>query len=224
MTLEDKLGYTFENPGLLRLALTHRSVSSDDPSRNDNERLEFLGDAVLQLVITDLLYESYPHLAEGQMAKVRAAVVSGPALAEIARSIDLGAHIELAQGEERTGGRGKDSILADAVEAILGSVYLDSGIDSAGEIILSLWADRVADRAKSPGIKDYKTRLQEHVARDGRRPVYEVEGSGPDHSRQFRAVVYVDGSRLGSGEGRSKKAAEQSAAQEALASLSPDSR
>ncbi|TDI37749.1 MAG: ribonuclease III [Acidobacteria bacterium] len=224
MTLEDKLGYTFENPGLLRLALTHRSVSSDDPSRNDNERLEFLGDAVLQLVITDLLYESYPHLAEGQMAKVRAAVVSGPALAEIARSIDLGAHIELAQGEERTGGREKDSILADAVEAILGSVYLDSGIDSAGEIILSLWADRVADRAKSPGIKDYKTRLQEHVARDGRRPVYEVEGSGPDHSRQFRAVVYVDGSRLGSGEGRSKKAAEQSAAQEALASLSPDSR
>ncbi|MCH8970810.1 MAG: ribonuclease III [Acidobacteria bacterium] len=224
MTLEDKLGYTFENPGLLRLALTHRSVSSDDPSRNDNERLEFLGDAVLQLVITDLLYESYPHLAEGQMAKVRAAVVSGPALAEIARSIDLGAHIELAQGEERTGGREKDSILADAVEAILGSVYLDSGIDSVGEIILSLWADRVADRAKSPGIKDYKTRLQEHVARDGRRPVYEVEGSGPDHSRQFRAVVYVDGSRLGSGEGRSKKAAEQSAAQEALASLSSDSR
>ena len=224
MTLEDKLGYTFENPGLLRLALTHRSVSSDDPSRNDNERLEFLGDAVLQLVITDLLYESYPHLAEGQMAKVRAAVVSGPALAEIARSIDLGAHIELAQGEERTGGRGKDSILADAVEAILGSVYLDSGIDSVGEIILSLWADRVADRAKSPGIKDYKTRLQEHVARDGRRPVYEVEGSGPDHSRQFRAVVYVDGSRLGSGEGRSKKDAEQSAAQEALASLSSDSR
>ena len=223
MTLEDKLGYTFENPGLLRLALTHRSVSSDDPSRNDNERLEFLGDAVLQLVITDLLYESYPHLAEGQMAKVRAAVVSGPALAEIARSIDLGAHIELAQGEERTGGREKDSILADAVEAILGSVYLDSGIDSVGEIILSLWADRVADRAKSPGIKDYKTRLQEHVARDGRRPVYEVEGSGPDHSRQFRAVVYVDGSRLGSGEGRSKKAAEQSAAQEALASLSSDS-
>ena len=224
MTLEDKLGYTFENPGLLRLALTHRSVSSDDPSRNDNERLEFLGDAVLQLVITDLLYESYPHLAEGQMAKVRAAVVSGSALAEIARSIDLGAHIELAQGEERTGGREKDSILADAVEAILGSVYLDSGIDSVGEIILSLWADRVADRAKSPGIKDYKTRLQEHVARDGRRPVYEVEGSGPDHSRQFRAVVYVDGSRLGSGEGRSKKAAEQSAAQEALASLSSDSR
>ena len=224
MILEDRLGYTFANPDLLRLALTHRSVSSDDPSRNDNERLEFLGDAVLQLVITDLLYESYPHLAEGQMAKVRAAVVSGPALAEIARSIELGTYIELAPGEERTGGRGKDSILSDAVEAILGSVYLDSGIDSAGKLILSLWADRVADRAKSPGIKDYKTRLQEHVARDGKRLVYEVEGSGPDHSRQFDAVVYVDGIRLGSGEGLSKKAAEQSAAEEALASLSEDPR
>ncbi|MEE9179113.1 MAG: ribonuclease III [Acidimicrobiia bacterium] len=224
MTLEDKLRYSFANPELLRLALTHRSVSSEDPSRNDNERLEFLGDAVLQLVITDLLYESYPHLAEGQMAKVRAAVVSGPALAGIARSLDLGLHIELAPGEERTGGREKDSILADGVEAILGAVYLDAGIDAAGEIILSLWSDQVADRAKSPGIKDFKTRLQEHLARDDRRPAYEVEGSGPDHSRHFKATVYVDGTRLGSGEGRSKKAAEQSAAEEALAFLSEGPR
>jgi ribonuclease-3 len=224
MTLEDKLRYSFQNSEMLRLALTHRSVSSEDPSRNDNERLEFLGDAVLQLVITDLLYESYPHLAEGQMAKVRAAVVSGPALAEVARSLDLGMHIELAPGEERTGGREKDSILADGVEAILGAVYLDAGIDAVGEIILSLWSDQVADRAKSPGIKDFKTRLQEHLARDDRRPAYEVEGSGPDHSRHFKATVYVEGTRLGSGEGRSKKAAEQSAAEEALAFLSEGPR
>ncbi len=224
MTLEDKLRYSFANPEMLRLALTHRSVSSEDPSRNDNERLEFLGDAVLQLVITDLLYESYPHLAEGQMAKVRAAVVSGPALAEIARSLDLGLYIELAPGEERTGGREKDSILADGVEAILGAVYLDSGIDAVGEIILSLWSDQVADRAKSPGIRDFKTRLQEYLARDDRKPVYEVEGSGPDHSRHFKATVYVDGTRLGSGEGRSKKAAEQAAAEEALAFLNEGPR
>jgi ribonuclease-3 len=224
MTLEDKLRYSFQNSEMLRLALTHRSVSSEDPSRNDNERLEFLGDAVLQLVITDLLYESYPHLAEGQMAKVRAAVVSGPALAEVARSLDLGMHIELAPGEERTGGREKDSILADGVEAILGAVYLDAGIDAVGEIILSLWSDQVADRAKSPGIKDFKTRLQEHLARDDRRPAYEVEGSGPDHSRHFKATVYVEDTRLGSGEGRSKKAAEQSAAEEALAFLSEGPR
>jgi ribonuclease-3 len=224
MTLEDRLRYTFESPGLLRLALTHRSVSSEDPSRNDNERLEFLGDAVLQMVITDLLYESYPHLAEGQMAKVRASVVSGPTLAEIAREIDLGAHIELAPGEERTGGRGKDSILADAVEAILGSIYLDSGLQAARETVLGLWSERVAERAKSPGIKDYKTRLQEHLARDGKRPVYEVDGSGPDHSREFSAVVFVDGNRVGTGVGRSKKAAEQGAAEVALDSLIQDPR
>jgi ribonuclease-3 len=220
MTLEERLAYTFESPGLLRLALTHRSVSAEDPSRNDNERLEFLGDAVLQMVITDFLFESYPHLAEGQMAKVRASVVSGPTLAEIAREIDLGAYIELAPGEERTGGRGKDSILADAVEAILGSIYLDSGLPAVQETILRLWSERVAERAKSPGIKDYKTRLQELLARDGKRPVYEVEGSGPDHMRDFSAVVFVDGSQVGSGGGRSKKAAEQAAAEMALASLS----
>ena len=222
MTLEERLSYRFEQPGLLQLALTHRSVSSENPSRSDNERLEFLGDAVLQMVITDLLYESYPHLAEGQMAKVRAAVVSGPTLVEIAREIDLGAHVELASGEERTGGRGKDSILADTLEAILGSIYLDSGLPAAQETILTLWSERVAERAKSPGIKDYKTRLQELLARDGKRPVYEVVGRGPDHDREFDAVVHLDGIRLGSGEGRSKKAAEQAAAEVALASLSQD--
>ena len=219
MSLEERLGYSFREPALLRLALTHRSVSADDPARNDNERLEFLGDAVLQLVITDLLYESYPHLAEGQMAKVRAAVVSRPTLAEIARSIDLGSHIELAPGEERTGGRDKDSILADGVEAVLGAVYVDSGLEASRKLIIGLWGDRVADRAKRPGVKDYKTRLQEHLARDGRHPIYEVEGRGPDHDRRFTAVVLIDGEELGSGEGRSKKEAQQASALEALTKL-----
>lgn len=219
MTMSDQLGYRFKDPALLRLALTHRSVSAEDPARNDNERLEFLGDAVLQLVITHLLYASYPHLAEGQMAKVRAAVVSRPAIAEIARAIDIGSDLDLAPGEDRTGGRGKDSILADAVEAVLGAVYLDGGLEEARKVILGLWGDRVADRAKRPGIKDYKTRLQEHLARDGLQPVYEVQGTGPDHDRRFRAVVSVDEKRLGSGEGRSKKEAEQASASEALAAL-----
>lgn len=222
MTFEVRLGYTFKSQDLLRLALTHRSVSAEDPGRNDNERLEFLGDAVLQLVITDLLYESYPHLAEGQMAKVRASVVSRPTLAEIARAIDIGAEIDLAQGEDRTGGRGKDSILADAVEAVLGAVYLDSGLELARKTILGLWGGRVADRARRPGIKDYKTRLQEHLARDGLAPEYKVEGSGPDHDRRFSAVVHVGGRKLGVGEGRSKKEAEQSSASEALTTLKAD--
>lgn len=219
MTLEADLGHTFADPQLLRLALTHRSVSADDPSRPDNERLEFLGDAVLQLVVTDTLYHTYPDLSEGEMAKVRAAVVSRPALAVVARRLDLGSKVELAPGEERTGGRNKDSILADAVEALIGAVYLDAGVESARSVITSHWSDVIAERAKSPGVKDYKTRLQEHLAQDGTRPEYSVEGTGPDHKRTFTAVVQVDGSVLGSGAGRSKKAAEQEAARKALKAL-----
>jgi len=219
MGLEERLQHTFAHPALLRLAMTHRSVTADDPVRNDNERLEFLGDAVLQLVVTDLLYRSYPQLAEGQMAKVRAAVVSRGTLSEIARELGVGDFIELAPSEEATGGRHKDSILADAVEAIIGAVYLDGGMEPASTVVLRLWSSRVAERAKQPGVKDYKTRLQELTARDGHRPEYTVEGSGPDHDRRFSAVVSVDGKEWGTGEGRSKKQAEQAAAQVALESL-----
>ncbi len=222
MSIEQLLGHEFARPELLRLALTHRSVSAEDTSRNDNERLEFLGDAVLQLVVTDLLYDSYPQLAEGQMAKVRAAVVSRGTLAEIARQLGVGRFVELSPSEEATGGRDKDSILADAVEALIGAVYLDGGIGPARSVILALWADRVAERAKRPGVKDYKTRLQELAARDGKRPEYRVEGSGPDHDRRFHAVVVVAGRELGAGEGRSKKQAEQMAASVALDVLSRD--
>ena len=221
MGIEERLQHTFAQPALLRLALTHRSVTADDPARNDNERLEFLGDAVLQMVVTDLLYGSYPQLAEGQMAKVRAAVVSRGALSEIARELGLGEFIELAPSEEATGGRDKDSILADAVEAIIGAVYLDGGMEPASGVVLRLWSSRVAERAKQPGVKDYKTRLQELTARNGHRPEYRVEGSGPDHDRRFSAVVSVDGKEWGTGEGRSKKQAEQAAAQVALERLSP---
>jgi ribonuclease-3 len=224
MTLERSLGYTFQQPTLLRLALTHRSVSSEEPSRNDNERLEFLGDAVLQLVITDLLYATYPHLAEGQMAKVRAAVVSRGSLSETARDMALGQHIELSPSEEATGGRDKDSILADAMEALIGAVYLDGGLEPARHMVLALWSDRVADRSRQPGIKDYKTRLQELAARAGHRPVYNVVGTGPDHDRRFSAVVAVDGIDYGAGEGRSKKEAEQAAAQVALEALNRGQR
>lgn len=224
MSLEDRIGHSFSDPALLRLALTHRSVSSDDPARNDNERLEFLGDAVLQLVVTDLLYESYPQLAEGQMAKVRAAVVSRDTLAEVARSLDLGAYVELAPSEEATGGREKVSILADTAEAVIGAIYLDGGLEPARRVVLDLWTEKVAERSREPGVKDYKTRLQELVARDGARPVYEVVGTGPDHDRRFTARVTVDGKEYGTGEGRSKKEAEQEAAAMALESLSPGSR
>lgn len=224
MSFGERLGYVFSEPALLRLALTHRSVSSADPGRKDNERLEFLGDAVLQLVVTDLLYEAFPQLAEGQMAKVRAAVVSRDALAEVALFLEIGAQIDLAPSEEATGGREKASILADAVEAVIGAIYLDGGLEPARSTIVELWADRVAERAKQPGVKDYKTRLQELAARDGSRPVYTVDGTGPDHDRRFRALVTVNGTECGSGEGRSKKEAEQAAARQAIETLNRGSR
>ena len=223
-SLEDRLGYTFVDPALLRLSLTHRSVSSEDPARNDNERLEFLGDSVLQLVITGRLYEEFPQLPEGKMAKVRAALVSRDSLADVARSIDLGAYIELAAAEENTGGRGKDSIVADALEAIIGAVYLDGDLDSVSVVINRLWGDRIAERAKRPGVKDYKTRLQEVLAKDGLRPEYETDGTGPDHAQMFTASVAMNGKKLGEGSGRSKKEAEQGAARYALDRLSQDSR
>ena len=220
MSLESRLGYEFADQTLLRLALTHRSVSSEDSSRADNERLEFLGDAVLQLVVTDHIYRSYAELPEGQLAKVRAAVVSRVALSDVARALGLGEYLELAPSEDATGGRDKDSILADAVEAVIGAVYLDAGLAEAAALILRLWADRIEERAKRPGVKDYKTRLQEVLARQGTRPHYRVEGTGPDHDRWFTATVSVNGSVAGTGEGRSKKAAEQVAASQALQSLS----
>lgn len=218
--LEERLGHRFQRADLLALALTHRSVSADDPSRADNERLEFLGDAVLQLVITDLLYRHYPDLAEGKLAKVRASVVSRPLLAEIARRLDMGPHVELAPGEERTGGRSKDSILADALEAVIGAVYLDAGLEVTYRLVERLFGDHVAERSKRPGVRDYKTRLQEILAQTGQRPVYLVTGEGPDHARRFSAVVTVGARHLGSGEGRSKKQAEQAAAREAIEALS----
>ena len=222
MSLEKGLGYEFSDRDLLRMALTHRSVSSEDSSRADNERLEFLGDAVLQLVVTDYIYRSYVSLPEGQLAKVRAAVVSRATLSDVARGLGLGDYLDLAPSEDATGGRDKDSILADAVEAIIGAVYLEAGLDEAAALILRLWADRIEERAKRPGVKDYKTRLQEVLAQSGTRPYYRVDGAGPDHDRWFTATVSINGSVAGTGEGRSKKAAEQAAASRALERLNPD--
>lgn len=224
MALEEELGYTFTNRSLLGLALTHRSVSADDPSKKDNERLEFLGDAVLQLAVTAYIYDAFPDLHEGNLAKIRAGLVSRPILADVARSIGLAQHIELTSAEERTGGREKDSIMADALEAVIGAVFVDSGLVPATDVVLRLWGSRIDERARRPGLKDYKTRLQEVLAKDGRLPVYESEGTGPDHEQTFTASVGVDGVVLGTGSGRSKKEAEQGAAEEALSILIEGSR
>lgn len=216
--LEETLGYTFVNGSLLTLALTHRSLEAEDEQEFSNERLEFLGDAVLGLVIADELLASWD-MDEGAMAKVRAAVVSEAALAGVARQLGLGDHLRLGKGEQTSGGRDKSSILADALEAVIGAVFLDGGFDPARSFILGNWEDLVAERALAPGERDYKTRLQEVSARRGAVPEYSVGGIGPDHAREFTASVLVDGSTLGRGTGSSKKRAEQEAARQALTAL-----
>jgi ribonuclease-3 len=181
-----------------------------------NERLEFLGDAVLGLVVTDHIYRTYPDLPEGELAKVRASVVSAAALSEVAIELRLGECMLLGKGEDGSGGREKPSILADALEAIFGSLYLAAGWDAARRLILGLLGERIAEASVGPGGQDYKTRLQELVTRHFTElPRYHVTDEGPDHAKRFFAEVAVGGEVRGRGEGRSKKQAEAAAARSA---------
>ena len=216
--LEELLGYEFADEALLAQALAHRSWSSE-ADMPDNERLEFLGDAVLQLAVTRSLFLDYPELPEGQLAKVRAAVVDEPTLAEAARRLELGDHIRLGRGEDASGGRDKDSILSDAYEALLGAVYLEAGYERAAALVMEQLGDVIAARAHAPGRADYKTRLQERLAAAGTRPEYRSVGEGPDHDRTFTTTVFIEGRPRGRGRGGSKKASEQAAARAALAGL-----
>ncbi len=188
-----------------------------------NERLEFLGDSVLGLVVTDYIYTNYPDLAEGQLAKLRASVVNTSTLAELAANYGVGEHLRLGRGENQSGGRHKESILADACEALLGAIYIDGGFEVARDIVMGIALPAIVAAAERPGHKDYKTQLQELTARESMgTPVYEIDESGPDHDKTFVATTLVDGTVLGQGVGSSKKRAEQVAAQtayEAVTSL-----
>jgi ribonuclease III len=222
--LERALGVRFRDPSLLESALIHRSHAFERGSDVTNERLEFLGDAVLGLVVTEMAYRSFPHLPEGELAKLRAAMVNMAMLAEVARELDLGRELRLGKGEEQSGGREKASILSDCLEAVLGAVYLDHGHEVAESLVQRLFGPRIAAYARGEGARDYKTLLQELAAQDlGRLPEYRVQESGPDHQKEFTARVYLEGSELGSGSGRSKKEAEQKAAREAHARLTDQS-
>ncbi|MYB03399.1 MAG: ribonuclease III [Acidimicrobiaceae bacterium] len=215
----DRLGHRFNDPALLELALTHRSWCAEHSGSSSNERLEFLGDAVLSLVVTGRLYERFGDWAEGDLAKARASLVNSATLAEVGRSVGLGEQLRLGRGEHVSGGRAKPSILADAVEAVIGAVYLDGGIGAADDAVGRLLGDRLDAVASSPGHADFKTRLQELAARLGLDPPsYEVTTSGPAHHRRFRAEVWA-GDEAGVGAGSTKKDAEQRAAEVAYASL-----
>lgn len=218
--LERRLGRCFARRELMVLSLSHRSWCAETPGSQSNERLEFLGDAVLGLVVTDFIFRNYPDLPEGDLAKLRAAVVSSDALAEVAGELGVGAALSLGKGEDASGGREKPSILADAMEAIIGATYLDGGLAAARDLVLRLLGARIREAATGPGGQDFKTRLQELVARRGQEtPVYAVRDEGPDHAKRFFAAVRVGEAEVGRGEGRSKKQAEQAAARQAWTAL-----
>jgi ribonuclease-3 len=205
-------------------AVTHRSYAYENGGLPTNERLEFLGDSVLGLVVTEELYRRHPELPEGQLAKLRAAVVNSRALAEVARGLDVGRYLRLGRGEEASGGRDKSSILADALEALLGAVYIARGIEPTRERILTLFAPLLEVAAHLGAGLDWKTSLQELAAsRSLGVPEYVVTESGPDHAKAFHATAVVAGNSAGEGDGRSKKEAEQRAAEQAWTSLSPGS-
>jgi ribonuclease III len=201
----------------------HRSYAYENGGLPTNERLEFLGDSVLGLIVTDTLFRSYPDLPEGQLAKLRAAVVNMRALAGVARGLDLGAYVRLGKGEEGTGGRDKSSILADTLEAVIGAVYLDRGLTVADGLVHRLFDPVIARSARLGAGLDWKTSLQELTAAQVLGvPDYQVEESGPDHMKSFRAVVRIGGRELGTGSGHSKKEAEQQAAEAAWRAITAE--
>jgi len=221
--LEQRLGYTFDDQTLLRRAMSHRSWVAESDEVISNERLEFLGDAVLGWVIADLVYRRFADLAEGALTDLRKSVVNATALAEVAVEMRLGDHLLLGRGEDAAGGRQKVSILSDAIEAVFGAVYLDGGSAAAFDLIERLFLSRLEDAVGTLDRLDFKSTLQELTAQRGlASPDYDVSSTGPDHDKSFTARVLVGGELVGEGTGRSKKAAEQAAAGDAFARLTID--
>ncbi|MBR5471614.1 MAG: ribonuclease III [Oscillibacter sp.] len=225
--LEKKLNYTFRNPALLEEALSHSSYANEHRGAglHSNERLEFLGDSVLGFVTAEFLFVRHPDLPEGDLTRIRAALVCEQSLYEVAGKLDLGRHLKLGRGEEAGGGRERMSILADAVEAVFAAVYLDGGIAAASQLIHRVLLDAEREADVEERRKDYKTALQEQVQRKaGQELTYCMIGEqGPDHAKIFSAEVRLNGVPVGSGSGRSKKEAEQAAAKAALAALKKES-
>ena len=216
---ENKIGYTFKNKELLHEALSHSSYANENKhhGRHSNERLEFLGDSVLSIVVSEHLFTHFKHLPEGELTKIRASLVCEKALFEFSKKIDLGQHLLLGKGEENSGGRERPSIVSDAFEAVIAAIFLDGGMEAAEKYVLSfIPKDLDANSAKS--LQDYKTMLQEIIQRNPEERVEYVlaDQIGPDHDRKFVVNVCLNSNVIGTGEGHSKKQAEQAAAKEAL--------
>ena len=220
--LQEKIGYTFRDPQLLNKALTHKShVNENSQSLKDNERFEFLGDSVLDLIVSGYMIKAFPDFAEGTLSKIRAAVVNESCLAGLAREIDLGKYLLLGKGEESSGGREKNSLLANAYEAVAGAVYHDSNLEEALNIFLPILEKEISKYANTARFRDYKSDLQEYTQTHFNCvPSYKVVNEkGPDHAKEFEVVVAIQEGIRGRGRGKSKKEAEQAAAKSALGSL-----
>jgi ribonuclease-3 len=219
--IQQRIAFTFRNIGLLERALTHKSYANENRIHDHNERMEFLGDAVLSLVVSEHLMKSCPDSTEGDLSRLRAAIVSEAALAAVSREIGLGEYILLGKGEDQTGGRNKDSLLADCLEALIASVYLDAGLESAEAFITRVFDAAIRKTCTSGRPLDYKTELQELCQeRLKQLPEYRiVSETGPDHQKLFKIEVWIKGQFFGRGTGKSKKEAEQRSAREALERL-----
>ena len=215
---ENIISYNFKNKQYILEALTHSSYSNENKSYAFNERLEFLGDSVLGIIISDYLFKNETELPEGELTKLRANIVCEESLSEVSKKIELGTHMLLGKGEEATGGRERVSILADAVEAVIAAIYLDGGIESARKFVLTQMDEIIQDSIKGRIFRDYKTHLQEVIQSQGETNIiYDlVEEIGPDHNKKLVMQVKLNDEVLGTGEGKSKKEAEQSAAKQAL--------
>lgn len=214
--LERNLGYAFADTALLLEALTHSSFVAENDGAHSYERLEFLGDAVVELTTTDIIYARLPGAAEGEMTRIRASVVDERSLASISRTLGLAEAVRLGRGEEKSGGRQRESILSDVVESVLGAVHIDGGWQQADAIVRRLWTPMIEDVVGSGDVQDPRSRLQEQLAKRGVTVTFEYERSGPDHAAVFVSTAIVEGERISAGEGPSKKAAAIEAARHAL--------
>lgn len=219
--VEESLKVKFENPQCIKTALTHSSYAKQFKDAQYNERLEFLGDSVLQLTITEYLFKNYKNKAEGELTKIRSLIVCENSLYEVAKKLNLSDFIRMSRGEELTGGRDRISIQADAVEAVIAAIYLDKGIECAREFILKEFKEIINKAIENKIILDFKTKLQEYLQKDGEVNInYElIKYEGPPHRRKFFVDLYVADKAMGQGQGYSKKEAEQNAAREALIDL-----
>ncbi len=217
--LENKIEYHFQNITLLETAVTHTSYANEHRREKaaNNERLEFLGDAVLEVISSEYLFHKYPKKQEGELSKIRASMVCEPSLAKCARDLELPSFLRLGKGEEQMGGRSKESITSDATEAVIGAIYLDGGFDEAKKFVMN---HILLDLQEEDLFKDAKTRLQEIIQEKNRKVEYVLlSEEGPDHDKRFSAAAQVDGRQIGTGTGRTKKAAEQAAARAAISAM-----